>query len=84
MLKRWWVIFDPAIDYFRICHLWVLLPGLPLQYWTEKALAAIGNELRRFISFDDNILKDSDRKMARILVDLDVHAGLPKTLDIIW
>jgi hypothetical protein len=50
----------------------------------DKALAAIGNELGRFICLDDSLLKGSDRKMARILVELDVHAGLPETLDIIW
>jgi hypothetical protein len=84
MLKRWRVSFDPATEYFRLRHLWVLLPGLPLQYWTEKALAAIGNELGRFISLDDSHLKGSDRNMARILVEMDIHAGLPETLDIIW
>jgi hypothetical protein len=75
MLKRWWISFDPASNYFRLRHLWVLLPGLPLQYWTDKALAAIGNELGRFICLDDSLLKGSDRKMARILVELDVQRG---------
>ena len=31
MLKRWWINFDPLQDYFRLRHLWVLLPGLPLH-----------------------------------------------------
>jgi hypothetical protein len=62
ILKRWRVSFDLAMDYFRLHHLWVLLPSLPLHYWTEKSLAAIGNELRRFIYLDDNILKGSHRK----------------------
>jgi hypothetical protein len=84
MLKRWRVTFDPATEYFCLRHLWVLLSGLPLQYWTEKALAAIGNELGRFICLDSNLLNGSNRKMARILVEMDIHAGLPKTLEIFW
>jgi hypothetical protein len=47
MLKRWRVCFDPATDYFQFRHLWVLLPGFPLQLWNAKALEAIGNELGR-------------------------------------
>jgi hypothetical protein len=60
------------------------LSGLPLQYWTEKALTAIGNELGRFICLDSNFLNGSNRKMVRILVDMDTHAGLSKTLEIFW
>jgi hypothetical protein len=35
MLKRWRVTFDPTTEYFQFLHLWVLLPGLPLQLWNE-------------------------------------------------
>jgi hypothetical protein len=82
MLKRWRVSFDPSTDYFHFHHLWVLLPGLPLQLWTEKALEAIGNELGRFICFDDSSLKGSDRRLARILVEIDIHSGLLESLEI--
>jgi hypothetical protein len=34
----------------------------PLQYWTEKALEAIGNELGCFICIDPKLLKSSNRK----------------------
>jgi hypothetical protein len=29
-------------------------------------------------------LNAADRKMGRVLVELDIHGGLPETLDIIW
>jgi hypothetical protein len=45
MLKRWRVSFDPTTQYFQLRHLWVLLPGLPLQLWNEGAMKAIGNSL---------------------------------------
>jgi hypothetical protein len=43
MLKRWRISFDTAQNYFQFRHLWVLLPGLPLNIWNTKALTAIGN-----------------------------------------
>jgi len=45
MLKNWRVSFDPAKDYFQMLHVWVLLPGLLVQFWNHGALVAIGNEI---------------------------------------
>jgi hypothetical protein len=84
MLKRWWISFDPVQDYFQFRHLWVLLPGLPLNLWNVKALTAIGNALGRFIRVDDLSLRAPDRKLGRILVEVDIHSGLLETLDIQW
>jgi hypothetical protein len=36
MLKRWRISFNPTQDYFRLCHLWVLLPGLALYLGTVQ------------------------------------------------
>jgi hypothetical protein len=82
MLKRWRVSFDPSQDYFRLRHLWVLLPGLPLHLWNKKALMAIGNSLGCFISVDSKTLTGPDKKLARILVEIDIHEGFLETLDI--
>jgi hypothetical protein len=56
MLKRWRISFDPAQEYFHFRHLWILLPGLPLNLWNKSALMAIGNALGCFICVDDNAL----------------------------
>jgi hypothetical protein len=53
MLNRWCVRFDPTTEYFSFRHLWILLPGLPLQLWNVKALEVIGNELGRFTKVDE-------------------------------
>ena len=76
MLKRWHVSFDPAQDYFCHRHLWVLLPGLPLYLWNAKALEAIGNVLGKFIKVDEEALQDADKKICRVLVEIDGHIGL--------
>jgi hypothetical protein len=82
MLKRWRVAFDQLTEHFQHNHLWVLLPGLPLHFWNEGALKDVGNALGQFISLDNSILLDSSRKVGKILVEIDIHEGLPKVLDI--
>jgi hypothetical protein len=64
--------------------MWVLLPGLPLYLWNEKNLMAIGNSLGHYISVDSKTLVGPNKKLARILVQLDIHEGLLETLDIDW
>jgi len=84
MLKRWRVSFDIAQDYFRMRHIWVLLPGLPLYLWNDKSLEAIENSLGRFISMGSKSLARMDKKVARILVEIDIHEGLLESIDIEW
>jgi hypothetical protein len=74
----------PDDKYFQHRHLWVLLPGLPLQLWNEGALAAIGNSLGTFITVDRLTLSAPNRKMGKILVEMDIHGGLPELLEIEW
>jgi hypothetical protein len=84
MLKRWRISFDPTQGYFQFKHLWVLLSGLPLNLWNTKALMAIGNALGRFICVDEQSPCAPNRKLGRILVEIDIHSGLLETLDIQW
>jgi hypothetical protein len=84
MLKRWRVAFDPQTEHFQYRHLWVLLPGLPIHFWNEGALKAIGNALGKFISLDHSSLQNTSRKLGRILVEVDLHEGLPEVMDIEW
>jgi hypothetical protein len=65
-------------------HLWVLLPGLPLQLWNTKALEAIGNTLGHFIKVDEEAIQSLDKRMEKVLVEVDIHAGLLETLEIEW
>jgi hypothetical protein len=84
MLKRWRMAFNPDTDYFQHRHLWVLLPGLPLFLWNEGALKAIGDSLGTFIVVDPQSLSGPVRKMGRVLVAMDICAGLPEILEIEW
>jgi hypothetical protein len=74
MIKRWRVSFDPALDYFRFRHFWVLLSGLSLHFWHIKALEAIGNTIGKFISADLGALQATDKRICRVLVEIDIHS----------
>ena len=84
MLKRWRIMFYLTQDYFKFCHLWVLLPSLPLQLWNVKALESIGNVLDHFIKVDDLSLNAPERHLGKILVEVDTHLGLLESLEIDW
>jgi hypothetical protein len=84
MIKRWRVAFNPVTEYFEKRHLWVLLPGLPLHLWTVAAMEAIGNSLGSFVSLDDSVMKAPSRKMGKILVEINIHEGLPEVMEIDW
>jgi hypothetical protein len=84
MLKRWRFGFNPSTEFFSHRHLWVLLPGLPLQLWNQQALELIGASLGRFLRVDTNSLAAPDRRMAKIYVEIDIQAGLPEILEIDW
>jgi hypothetical protein len=47
-------------------------------------MKAIGNALGKFISLDHSSLQNTSRKVGRILVEVDIHEGLPEIMDIEW
>jgi len=84
MLKRWRLGFNPDTKYFNFYHIWVLLLELPLQMWNQKALELIGNSIGHFLRVHEQALGVSDKRMAKVLVEVDVLAGLLESLDIEW
>lgn len=84
MLKRWGLAFNPKIEYFSVRNIWVMLPGLPLYLWNEGALTAIGNNMGNFIMVDKKNLESANRKIAKILVEMDVHLGMLATMEVEW
>jgi hypothetical protein len=55
-----------------------------MHFWNAKALEAIGNVLGRFIKVDEQSLNAPDRRMGKVLVELDIHSGLLESLEIDW
>jgi hypothetical protein len=74
--------FDPAKEYFSCRHVWVCLPSLSLNLWNRSALTAIQNLLGRFLKVEESLLENIDKRMAQVLVDIDVSIGVMETMEI--
>jgi hypothetical protein len=57
---------------------------LPLHLWDAKDLEAIGNSLGRFIIIDKEAITEPVKKVAKVLVELDIHEGLLESIDVEW
>jgi hypothetical protein len=80
----WGLAFNPKIEYFSVRNIWVMLPGLPLYLWNEGALTTIGNNMGNFIMVDKKNLESANRKIAKVLVEMDVHLGMLATMEVEW
>jgi hypothetical protein len=63
---------------------WVCLPALPLHFWSLEHFKAIGNFLGDFLEADMTFEETKQRKVARILVNLNVREGLGEEVDLRW
>jgi hypothetical protein len=53
--------FDPHHEPMNIQHIWVLLPGIPLELWNEVVLRLIGGNIGHFIAVEENIWDSFDK-----------------------
>ena len=64
-------------------HLWVLLPHLPFPLWNQHVLEGIANTIGRFVVVDDDFHLTFDKRITRVLFELDISLGLPTEVDIL-
>jgi len=84
LLKPWSPMFDASRERVDIIPIWVRLPGLPPYYWEEKFFKSIGNKIGEFVEADNSYLDTRQRKMARILVNINVREGLGEEVDLVF
>jgi len=82
LIKPWSPLFDASRERVDIIPIWVRLPALPLQFWEEEHFQSIGNLLGEFLESDKSYLDSKQRKMARILVKINVREGLGDEVDL--
>lgn len=46
----------------------MLIPGLPIEIWSEEVIMGMENAVGRFIHFDKHNLCGMDRRVARVMV----------------
>lgn len=84
MLKPWHPLFDATRERFDTAPFWVRLPGLPLDYWSEEHFRGIGNILGSYLGGDYSFVYTKEKKVARILVNLNVREGLAEDMKLSW
>lgn len=84
MLKRWTQHFDPHKENIHFRCLWVLLSGLLIEFWNWDVFAAIGNDLGHFLIVDKKCLGVEDKRVGKVLVELDMFKGLRDEMEIEW
>lgn len=79
-LKHWLALFDPDKEKLGAGPIWVRLPGLPLQFWSEDVLGGIGDDLGVYLDHDKSYIESGNVAIAKILVHLDTKEGLVESL----
>ena len=67
-----------------IVPLWVRLLGLPLHYCTEEHFINIGNILWSFLEADLSFKEMKMKRVARILVSINIREGLVEDMLLSW
>jgi hypothetical protein len=78
--KPWHPLFDAREEVLSSMATWIKLPNLPLEFWSDSNLKAIGEVLGTFITFDTNYKSCNFRLVAQILVVLDPRQGLYESM----
>jgi hypothetical protein len=84
LLKPWSPLFNASREKLDKIPVWVRLPSLPLQFWSLDYFKAIRNFLGDFLEADLSFEETKQRKIARILVNLNVREGLGEEIDLSW
>lgn len=79
-LNKWSPDFDPEMDIPNAVPVWVRLPHLPLHYWGDESVKAIGNAVGKYI--DRYEPKENMHACARICVEVDLRKGLSEAIKI--
>jgi len=83
LLKPWTPMFDASRERVDTIPLWVRLPAFPFQYWKDKFFRRIGNRLGEFLEADESFMDSNQKRMARILVNINVREGLGDAVELI-
>jgi hypothetical protein len=52
--------------------------------WNRKAMEAVGNSIGNLLKIEEEDLHSTNKKMEKILVEIDIHGGLLDVLEIEW
>jgi hypothetical protein len=61
----------------------VLFLGILMVLWNKDILMKIDNSMGHFVGFEDAWFDNEDRRIAKILVELDLQEGLLDEMEIV-
>ncbi|XP_019246327.1 PREDICTED: uncharacterized protein LOC109225978 [Nicotiana attenuata] len=80
ILKQWEPKFQMSKEKTRNIPIWVMFPGLPVEYWTKENLGRIASCIGKPIC-SDRLTEEGERiSYARMLIEMDISQELPNVL----
>ena len=67
-----------------VLPIWVRLPALPLHFWDMYRFKRIGDILGTFLEADLSFVETKVKKVARILVNINLREGLAESINLDW
>ncbi|XP_026417292.1 uncharacterized protein LOC113312773 [Papaver somniferum] len=79
-IRSWEPNFNPAAQKTTSAYVWVIFPGLSIEYWKESILMQMGSILGRAIKVDEITLKRVVGYYACVLVEIDISKSIPNSI----
>jgi hypothetical protein len=70
------------MDTFSGRFLWILLPDFSLELWSVRIFIDIANSVGRFVYFEEKSLRWNNKRLAWVLVEMDLELGFPNEIEI--
>ncbi|XP_026396222.1 uncharacterized protein LOC113290847 [Papaver somniferum] len=81
-LRAWEPNFNPENQKITSAFVWVMFPGLSIEYWKEDIILKMGNKVGRDIRVDETTLKRESGFYASVLVEVDITKPNPSKINI--
>ncbi|XP_026400175.1 uncharacterized protein LOC113296052 [Papaver somniferum] len=81
-LRAWEPNFNLNNQKTTSSFVWVMFPGLSIEYWKENIILQMGNKVGRAIKVDENTLKRENGFYASVLVEVDLEKSIPSKISI--
>lgn len=68
--------FQPLLYRIKTAPIWVWLPGLPLEYWSEDSVTVVAAKIGKLLRIDARISMHNRGKFMRICVQVNMREPL--------
>lgn len=83
-LHSWYIRFNPLKEMPKNKLIWVELPSLSIELWTQQVFIDIGNAIGKFLYVETQCLGGRDKITALILIKKEFMGGLPDYIELLF